>query len=55
MSRIMVDLDSTLINTSKSIINLHNKLNPDNKITYQENHDWYFSPMVTKKTTTRVI
>jgi 5'(3')-deoxyribonucleotidase len=45
---LVIDLDSTIINTSKSIINLHNKLN-QNKIIYQENHGWDFSPMVTKE------
>lgn len=45
---IIIDLDSTIIDTCKSIINLHNKLN-DNKIEYQENYKWDFSPMVNTK------
>lgn len=46
---ICIDLDSTIINTSKSIINLHNKLYPHNKIIYIENHDWNFYPMIKTK------
>ena len=49
MKSIVFDLDATIINTSKSIINLHNKLNPNNQIEYIEEHDWNFSPMVTKE------
>ena len=44
----MVDLDSTIIDTCKSIINLHNKLN-DKKIVYQENYTWNFAPMIKTK------
>lgn len=47
MAKYVIDLDSTIIDTSRSIINLHNKLN-ENKITFVENHDWNFAPMVTK-------
>ena len=46
---ICIDLDSTIINTSKSIINLHNKLYPHNKIIYIENHDWNFYSMIKTK------
>ena len=42
---IVVDWDSTVINTSKTLINLHNKLS-ENKIEYIEEHDWKFRPMV---------
>jgi 5'(3')-deoxyribonucleotidase len=48
MLKIIIDIDSTIINSALSIINLHNKLN-ENKIEYVENHDWNFSPMVTKE------
>lgn len=48
MKSIVFDLDATIINSSKSIINLHNKLNPNNQIQYVENHTWDLEPMVTK-------
>ena len=46
---IVIDLDSTIINTSKTIINLYNKINPDNKIEYIEDHNWNFEPMIRTK------
>jgi 5'(3')-deoxyribonucleotidase len=46
---ICIDLDSCIIDTSKSIIQLHNKLNPDKYIKYKPNHDWCFSPMINTK------
>ena len=46
---IVIDLDSTIINTSKTIINLHNKINPDDKIEYIEDHNWNFEPMIKTK------
>ena len=46
---IMVDLDSTIIDTSQTIINLYNKYNPNNKIKYTENHNWNFEPMIKSK------
>lgn len=46
---IVIDLDSTIINTSKIIINLYNKINPDNKIKYIEDHNWNFEPMIKTK------
>ena len=42
---VVVDWDSTVINTSKTLINLHNKLSK-NKIKYIEEHDWKFRPMI---------
>jgi 5'(3')-deoxyribonucleotidase len=45
---IFIDLDSTIIDTSRSIINLHNKLS-DKKIEYTEQHSWNFYPMVKTK------
>lgn len=42
---LVVDWDSTVIDTSKTIINLHNKLF-ENKIEYIEEHDWKFRPMI---------
>jgi 5'(3')-deoxyribonucleotidase len=45
---IFLDLDSTIIDTSLSIINLHNKIN-DNKIIYNLNHDWNWYPMIKTK------
>jgi 5'(3')-deoxyribonucleotidase len=45
---LILDLDSTIIDTSKSIINLHNKLS-DKKIIYTPNHDWNWYPMIKTK------
>ena len=42
---VVIDWDSTVINTSKTLINLHNKLSK-NKIKYIEEHDWKFRPMI---------
>lgn len=44
-SIVVVDWDNTVINTSKTLINLHNKLSK-NKIKYIEEHDWKFKPMI---------
>jgi len=48
MISIAFDLDNTILNTPASIINLHNKLNKDNRIDYDENTviDWKFRPVV---------
>lgn len=48
MLKIVIDLDSTIIDTCKSIINLHNKLS-DKKIEYQDNYSWNFYPMIKTK------
>ena len=45
---IFIDFDSTIIDTSQSIINLHNKLN-NIKIIYTANHDWNWFPMIKTK------
>ena len=42
---VVIDWDNTVINTSKTLINLHNKLSK-NKIKYIEEHDWKFRPMI---------
>ena len=44
-SIVVVDWDNTVINTSKTLINSHNKLSK-NKIKYIEEHDWKFRPMI---------
>lgn len=43
--KIVIDIDSSTIDTCRSIINLHNKLY-DNKIEYQEDYSWNFYPMI---------
>lgn len=43
---ICIDLDNTIISTPESLVNLHNKLNPNNKYTYTNNIDWKFRPMI---------
>ena len=40
---IAIDFDSTLINTSLTIINLWNKLNPTRKLTHRKDIEWDFS------------
>ena len=46
---IICDLDSTLIDTSATIVNLYNKLNPNNQLTFTSEHDWHFKPMINTK------
>ena len=46
---IICDLDSTLIDTSATIVNLYNKLNPNNQLTFTSEHDWQFRPIVNTK------
>jgi len=45
---LVIDLDSTIIDTCRCIINLHNKLN-DKQIIYTDNYSWNFYPMVKTK------
>ena len=46
--KIVIDLDSTIIDTSKTLINLYNYLFKDN-IKYIPRHNWDFSPMINDK------
>ena len=46
---IICDLDSTIVNSSLTIINLHNKLNPNNQLVYTDNHSWVFEPIIKTK------
>ena len=43
---IVIDLDNTIVSTIESIVNLNNKLNPNNYIEFNEQHDWKLYPMV---------
>ena len=43
---IICDLDNTIVSTIESIVNLNNKLNPNNHIQFNEQHDWKLYPMV---------
>ena len=43
---IVIDLDSTIINTARMVINLHNKLNLNKQIEYIEDCSWKFKPMI---------
>ena len=43
---IIIDLDSTILDTSSTIVNLYNKLNPNNQLTYTPNHSWGFRPII---------
>ena len=44
-----IDLDSTILDTSATIISLHNKLYPSKYIEFNEQHDWCFKPMIDTK------
>ena len=46
---IIIDLDNTIINSPLTIINLHNKLNPNKKYQYTEELEWDFKPIVKSK------
>jgi 5'(3')-deoxyribonucleotidase len=46
---IIIDLDSTILDTSFTIVNLYNKLNPDNQLSYTHNHSWGFEPIIKTK------
>ena len=46
---IICDLDSTIVNSSLTIVNLYNKLNPNNQLTYTPNHSWGFEPIIKTK------
>lgn len=46
---IMIDLDSTILDTSSTIISLHNKLYPSKYIEFNAQHDWCFKPMINTK------
>ena len=46
---IIIDLDSTIVDSSATIVNLYNKLNPDNQLTYTPNHSWGFEPIIRTK------
>ena len=43
---IIIDLDNTLVSTIETIINLNNKLNPNNHIQFNAQHDWKLYPLV---------
>jgi len=48
MLKIAIDLDNTILDVPTTIINLHNELNKNNKIKYDENTkiDWKFKPVI---------
>ena len=46
---IICDLDSTIVNSSLTIVNLYNKLNPNNQLSYIPNHSWGFEPIIKTK------
>lgn len=46
---ICIDLDNTIINTPRTIINLHNRLYPNKRIEYVEDISWEFYPMIQTK------
>ena len=46
---IICDLDSTIVNSSLTIVNLYNKLNPNNQLSYTPNHSWGFEPIIKTK------
>ena len=40
--KILIDLDQTILQTSKTLIANWNKLNPNNKLEYKEPVEWDF-------------
>ena len=46
---IIIDLDNTIINSPLTIINLHNKLNPNKQYQYTDELNWNFSPIIKSK------
>ena len=50
---IVIDFDSTIINTPKTLINIHNKLYPSQQYIYKKNMerkiDWNFYPLIKTK------
>lgn len=48
MLKIALDLDNTILRTPEILINLHNKLNKNNKIDYNEDMilDWKLRPLI---------
>ena len=43
---LIFDLDNTIISTPESLVNLHNKLKPNNQLILPKQIDWKFSPMI---------
>lgn len=46
---IIIDLDNTIVNSPLTIINLHNKLNPNKQYQYTDELNWNFSPIIKSK------
>ena len=47
--KILVDIDSTIFNTAKQIIKIHNKHNPNRLLTYVNDIDWKFEKVLKNK------
>lgn len=47
--KICVDLDNTIIDTARILVNLHNELHPNNTYEYTEDLEWDFYPIVKTK------
>lgn len=46
MKKILVDIDSTIIQTTYMLVKIYNKYNPDNQLVYDKNHDWNLTQIV---------
>ena len=44
--KILIDLDQTILQTSKTLIANWNKLNPNNKLEYKEPVEWDFTSIL---------
>lgn len=47
--KICVDLDNTIIDTARILVNLHNELHPNNTYCYTDDLEWDFYPIVKTK------
>ena len=46
--KILIDLDQTILQTSKTLIANWNKLNPNNKLEYKEPVEWEFTSILSE-------
>ena len=48
--KIVIDIDSTIIESIQMLVKIYNDHNPNNKLVYTRNHDWNLNPIVKDKT-----
>nr|DAQ97708.1 MAG TPA: 5' nucleotidase [Caudoviricetes sp.] len=47
--KIVIDIDSTIIESIQMLVKIYNDHNPNNKLVYTRNHDWNLNPIVKDK------